>query len=59
MLSSVNFKDIIKINDKQFELFILENTILKRIKELSDIIKLEVCKDTIFVCVLKGGFTFL
>lgn len=58
MLSSVNFKDIIKISDKQFELFILENTILKRIKELSDIIKLEVCKDTIFVCVLKGGFTF-
>ena len=42
MLSSVNFKDIIKINDKQFELFILENTILKRIKELSDIIKIEV-----------------
>ena len=49
----------IQIKDKQFELFISEETILKEIQRLADELNKELRnKDPLFICVLNGAFMF-
>ena len=52
-------KDVIKIKDKEFELFIPEETINNAIDKIANQINRDLAdKDPLFICVLNGSFIF-
>lgn len=51
--------DVVKIKDKEFKLFLSEETINSAIKRIADQMNNDLAgKDPLFVCVLNGSFMF-